>query len=501
MRWQSWFSSGLALGISVTALFALQACNWLGAREALAPLGVNGASNRAGQIGSSQPRLEPLPQAANVRVYFNQNLQIDADYVEPYRQIERPGDNLEQIVVEAIGGAQSSLEVAVQELRLPAIARAIAERHRAGVRVRVIIENTYSTPWSSLTAGDLRDADNRDRDAYEEARALIDVNGDGTLDVGEIASGDALVVLGDAGVPTIDDSADGSAGSGLMHHKFIVIDGRTVVTGSANLTTSGIHGDFGEPSSRGNVNHLLAIDSPDLARLFVEEFELMWGDGPGGSTDSRFGLGKPDRRAATVWAGDTKIVVHFSPTSKTLPFEDSSNGLIAHTLATATQSIDLILFVFSEQVLVDVIRDRHERGVAVNALIDRSFAYRSYSEGLDMLGVVIANHNCTIEENNAPWATPIETVGIPNLPAGDKLHHKFALVDDRVVVTGSHNWSPTANRRNDETVLVITDPIVAAHFARERDRLLAGAQFGIPERVKRKQREQRERCSALKVDR
>jgi phosphatidylserine/phosphatidylglycerophosphate/cardiolipin synthase-like enzyme len=35
-------------------------------------------------------------------------------------------------------------------------------------------------------------------------------------------------------------------------------------------------------------------------------------------------------------------------------------------------------------------------------------------------------------------------VGIARLPAGDKLHHKFAVIDKRTVITGSFNWSPSA---------------------------------------------------------
>ncbi|NES06155.1 MAG: hypothetical protein F6K22_27125, partial [Okeania sp. SIO2F4] len=38
----------------------------------------------------------------------------------------------------------------------------------------------------------------------------------------EINRRDALIILSNAGVPLIDDTADGSKGSGLMHHKFLV---------------------------------------------------------------------------------------------------------------------------------------------------------------------------------------------------------------------------------------------------------------------------------------
>ena len=74
----------------------------------------------------------------------------------------------------------------------------------------------------------------------------------------------------------------------------------------------------------------------------------------------------------------------------------------------------------------------------------------------------------------------------PKLPAGDRLHHKFGVVDGTTVITGSHNWSEAANRANDETLLVIESAIVAAHFEREFDRLYHGAILGIPHRIKQK---------------
>ena len=76
-------------------------------------------------------------------------------------------------------------------------------------------------------------------------------------------------------MPLLDDTEDGSSGSGLMHHKFVVVDDRSVITGSANFTSSGLHGDAGKSRTRGNVNHLLRIDSPALAAVFRREFERM----------------------------------------------------------------------------------------------------------------------------------------------------------------------------------------------------------------------------------
>src|SRR4028118_683304 len=139
-------------------------------------------------------------------------------------------------------------------------------------------------------------------------------NKDGVLSEAEISSGDALAIVRDAGIPVIDDSADGSKGSGLMHHKFAVIDGKTVIVTSANFTTSDIHGYFKSAASRGNPNNLLKLESPELTKLFTEEFSIMWGDGPGGKPDSKFGVKKPRRPHARVRVGSATVGVQFSPT-------------------------------------------------------------------------------------------------------------------------------------------------------------------------------------------
>ena len=194
-----------------------------------------------------------------------------------------------------------------------------------------------------------------------------------------------MALLQAANIPLIDDTEDGSSGSGLMHHKFLVIDQTTVITGSANLTSSGLHGDAGRPSSRGNVNHLLRINSPELALVFRQEFAQMWGDGPGGKQDSRFGLQKAKGSVQTVQVGNIHVDVLFSPH----PRRDSNHGLnlLAEQLKAAKKSLDMALFVFSAQQLTNVLREKIEQGVEIRLVADPGFASRPFSEVLDLLGV------------------------------------------------------------------------------------------------------------------
>jgi len=45
------------------------------------------------------------------------------------------------------------------------------------------------------------------------------------------------------------------------------------------------------------------------------------------------------------------------------------------------------------------------------------------------------------------------------------------VIDNRTVITGSFNWSTSAAHQNDEALLVIESPLLAAHYTREMDRL------------------------------
>ncbi|MDP5017257.1 MAG: phospholipase D-like domain-containing protein, partial [Dolichospermum sp.] len=420
------------------------------------------------QVKSSNQRLAPLPQDPLIQVYFNNSQ--SSEYQETYRQQTRLGDDLEKQIVDTISQAKFTVDIAVQELRLPKVAQILAEKHKSGVKVRLILESNYSRPWSSFTSAEIAKLGKREQERYNEFRKFVDINQDDQITSEEISQRDALAIIQNAKIPWIDDTADGSKGSSLMHHKFVIVDNRFVIITSANFTLSDTSGDFSNSSSLGNANNLLKVDSSELASLLTEEFNIMWGDGVGGKPDSKFGITKPVRAPEIITLGNSKITVHFSPISPTQPWSISSNGLIAKNLSTSTKTVDLALFVFSDQQLANILEERHNQNVQVRALIAPQFIYRPYSEGLDMMGFAFSD-NCKYEVDNRPWKNPISTVGVPILAKGDLLHHKFAVIDDQTVITGSHNWSEAANNGNDETLIVIENSTVANHFQREFDRL------------------------------
>lgn len=420
---------------------------------------------------------------AQIQSYFNYN-QYRA-YTDP-RGTYRYGDNLEAVILDQIKTAKSSIYVAVQEIRLPEIARALVEKHRQGVDVRIVIENSYN-----FTSIEQRDAlEETGESSLTSLAAMVDVNGNGILERHELETRDAIYMFRQAKVPLIDDTFDGSAGSGLMHHKFVVIDGKRTIISSANFTMSCIHGDILAPNTRGNANSLMVVESPGVARVFTQEFDQLWG--------GNFGQNKTYRGPQTVTVAGQKVVIQFSPTSRRMHWNYSVNGLAAKYLASAQQHIVAALFVFSDQKLSDVMKRAHERGVGIGVLIENNFAFRAYSELLDMLGLKLLDENkCVYEDNNNPWSNPIKEGGIPRMVKGDMVHHKFAVIDGKTVVFGSQNWSDSANFTNDETLVVVQSPTIASQYTQEYLRLRQNAWMGpTPSLIQEIQRREKY-CSSL----
>ena len=407
---------------------------------------------------ASQSELVTLPQDAAIKVYFNHN--PASKYKDPYRHFIRKGDNLENQIIDAINQAQSNVDVAVMEFRLPKVAEALIAKQKAGVKVRLLIDNNYNKALADYTPQEIALMNQHDKRAYEELKRY---------------PADALALLRESGIEIKDDTSGGATkGSGLMHHKFIVVDGKTTIISSGNLTTSDMHGDFRSSESRGNSNNMVVVtDNTELALAFTNEFNYMW--------QGLFKSHKPYRHPVTIPAGTGTITVNFSPASRKQNIETTSNGLIAYFVQQASLSVHIAVFVYSDQKISDTLGAVHDKGVEeIKVLIDPDFYQQPYSKAYDALGVCppTGKRNSLIKVK--PWKHPITTVGFPTAPIGDRgVHSKMAILDGILVITGSHNWSISGNYSNDETLIAIQNPTVAAHYEREFSRLYGTAMVGL----------------------
>ncbi len=137
-----------------------------------------------------------------------------------------PEDHCALRVISWVNRANSSIDLAIYSFTHDDISRALIEAYRRGVKVRVIMEE-------------------RNVDKYSEYEKLVE-----------------------AGIPVkLDEN------SALMHNKFMVIDGKVVLTGSFNYTNS---------ADKRNDENLLVVVSPQVAESYEAEFNEMWSGVYGG---------------------------------------------------------------------------------------------------------------------------------------------------------------------------------------------------------------------------
>ena len=228
-----------------------------------------------------------------------------------------------------------------------------------------------------------------------------------------------------AGIPVVADDR-----SALMHNKFVLIDALSVWSGSMNLTVNG--------AGRHN-NNLLELRSAEAAKRFLAEFDEMFAQG-------RFGPRSPQGETAPFVAeglpsqtGRGRIAIYFGP-------EDDLAAALGDALAGAQESIRFMAFSFTLDDLGAALLKQAAAGVTVQGVFERVGSESVWSE----LGPLYCA-GLTVRQDGNPFL----------------LHHKVILIDDHTVVTGSANFSASGTGSNDENLLVIEDPALAAAYAAE----------------------------------
>lgn len=133
--------------------------------------------------------------------------------------------SVEHILLEVIGGSRASIHVAAYRLTNLRLAQALAESHRRGLDVRVVL----------------------DAGKYEANPALAQLFSEHGVPHRTLA--------GRLGPPT------------KMHHKFAVFDGRMVTTGSYNWT---------EESEEQNFDDLIILREEAVVARYRNAFEQLW---------------------------------------------------------------------------------------------------------------------------------------------------------------------------------------------------------------------------------
>lgn len=245
------------------------------------------------------------------------------------------------------------------------------------------------------------------------------------METGNMDRSDPQILM-EAGIPILGDNSDG-----LMHNKFIVIDKSEIWLGSLNFTDSGTYEDN---------NNLMRIRSTKMAENYLKEFEEMF-------SNHMFGPNVVAQTPnPTVTIDGTRIDVYFSP-------DDGVLNALATLLSSAEDSIYFLAFSFTSNDLGDIVREKAQAGLTIAGVMDRE--------------QILSNQGTEFD----PFRQAKLDVLIDGIDG--QMHHKVFIVDEKIVVLGSYNFSKSAEERNDENIIIVYNEDIAGQFIQEFQRVWA----------------------------
>ena len=339
-----------------------------------------------------------------INVYFNKSVRPAL----ARRDTARGNVNLMNMLVRRLDGATKSIDCCLYSISGSVgqtVASALVRAKNRGVDVRVIVEKDNLAAGTGTTFSQ---------------------------------------IIGPAGIPWIADDFDAiNGGAGLMHNKFVIVDAggfanqAWVWTGSWNLTDNGTYDD---------AQNAMEVQDQALAKAYTMEFEEMWGSTTAlpNAAASRFGARKLDNTPHVFSIGGLPVELYFSPSDRT-------TSAISQTLGGATSSVNFALLTFTRADLASTLKAKKNLGLKVRGVLDNGTDSGSQYSFLSSGGVDVRLK-----------------VGGSGL-----LHHKYAIVDAEkndarhFTITGSHNWSNSAETSNNENTLIVESASVANQYLQE----------------------------------
>lgn len=167
-------------------------------------------------------------------------------------------------------------------------------------------------------------------------------------------------------------------------------------------------------------------------------------------------LNGPEAKQIVEWLEDVIKVLRARPPEELprprvyfSPGEECLNA-VRGALARASKSADICVFTITDDRVTDEILETAARGVAVRIITDDD---KSLDAGSDI--------------------SRLRSRGVPVRCDRSEyhMHHKFAVIDGEIVLTGSYNWTRGAADRNEENLVILQDSRLAGEFIAVFERL------------------------------
>jgi mitochondrial cardiolipin hydrolase len=116
----------------------------------------------------------------------------------------------------------------------------------------------------------------------------------------------------------------------------------------------------------------------------------------------------------------------------------------------ASRTIDVCVYTITDDCIARALLDAKKRGVDLRIISDDE---KTGDPGSDIARLARAGIPVRLERSEC------------------QMHHKFAMFDGCLLLTGSYNWTRTASRQNMENFIVSNDPRLLQAFSAEFERL------------------------------
>jgi cardiolipin hydrolase len=124
--------------------------------------------------------------------------------------------------------------------------------------------------------------------------------------------------------------------------------------------------------------------------------------------------------------------------------------LILDTIREATHKLDVCVFTISDDTISDALKAAFDRGIEIRILTDN---LKVSDEGSDIEYLYNSGIDIRIDRSE------------------NHMHHKFMVADCLVTITGSYNWTRSAEKYNQENVIWINDEQFSSSFLSEFEAL------------------------------
>lgn len=316
------------------------------------------------------------------KLSLNNNIKIFlTDMTTKFKPDRKCSADLCKEILYNIDNSQKSIDIAIYGYsKVPAIEEALKQAIKRGVKIRLVY-----------------DLDASGKNIYPDTQNLVSL------------------------IENNNNDGKSEEAKNIMHNKFYIFDNTTLITGSANLSHTDLSGF--------NSNSIIVLNSPEIARIYKQEFEQM--------LLGNFHNAKKIYPNKRIKLADTFIEVFFSPQDKSL-----TNAVIP-LIKNAKHYIYIPTFVLTEKRVTEELIKAKNRGVEVKIIIDALNASIRHSKHQELRkgGLAVKTENF----------------------AG-KMHSKSMIIDDKYTIIGSMNFSNSGENKNDENIVLIENPEIAKFY-------------------------------------